>query len=71
MDIKNLAPHEAIELHEILTFKTLCATKSATMSALVSDSELKTLLSKDLSLSKQHISDINDLLQTTQEMYGR
>jgi similar to spore coat protein len=71
MDIKNLAPHEAIELHEILTFKTLCATKSATMSGLVSDSELKTLLNKDFSLSKQHISDINDLLQTTQEMYGR
>lgn len=70
MNIKDLAPHEAIELHEILTFKTLCATKTATMSGFVSDSELKTLLSKDLSLSKKHISDLNDLLQVTQEMYG-
>lgn len=71
MTVKDLAPHEALELHEVLTFKTLCATKSDTMSGFATDQELQSLLEKDFNQSKKHIKDLSDLLQTTQEMYGR
>lgn len=71
MTVKDLAPHEALELHEILTFKTLCATKSSTMSGFASDEELQSLLEKDFSQAKKHIKALSDLLETTQEMYGR
>lgn len=57
-----VAPHEALELHELLTFKNVCATKSATMAALVKDDELKSLLQQDYSTAKEHIKELNDLM---------
>lgn len=57
-----IAPHEALELHELLTFKNVCATKSATMSGLVKDEELKSILQQDFSMSKEHIKELNDLM---------
>jgi similar to spore coat protein len=58
-----LAPHESIELHELLNFKNLCLTKSVTMSPLVSDCELKTILKEDVATTKQHIDELKDLMQ--------
>ncbi|MCX7747718.1 MAG: hypothetical protein N2645_12655 [Clostridia bacterium] len=60
---QGIAPHETFEIHELLTFKTLCATKSATMSKLVSDSELKSILQDDVSASKDAIRELQSLLQ--------
>ena len=57
-----LAPREALELHELVTFKNLCATKSATMTALVKDEELKSILQQDFETGKEHISELNDLM---------
>lgn len=57
-----LAPREALELHELVTFKNLCATKSATMSALVKDDELKDLLQQDFETSREHIRELNELM---------
>jgi similar to spore coat protein len=57
-----LAPREALELHELVTFKNLCATKSATMTALVKDDELKDLLQQDFETAKEHIRELNDLM---------
>lgn len=57
-----IAPHEVLELHELLTFKNVCATKSATMSGLVKDDELKTILQQDFALGKEHIKELNDLM---------
>ena len=57
-----IAPHEALELHELLSFKNNCATKSVTMSSLVKDEELKTLLEQDFTISKEHIKELNDLM---------
>lgn len=33
-NIKGLAPHEASDLHEMLSFKNVCLTKSKSMQAL-------------------------------------
>lgn len=59
----NIAPHEAFELHEILTFKNICATKSATMAGLVRDEELKTILQQDFSVTQGHIKELRNLMQ--------
>lgn len=63
---KRIAPHETFELHELLTFKNVCATKSATMSALVKDEELKSMLQQDFSMSQGHIRDLQGLIQTSE-----
>jgi similar to spore coat protein len=57
-----IAPHEALELHELLTFKNVCATKSASMAALVKDEELKSILQQDFNVGKEHIKELNDLM---------
>ncbi|GED13960.1 hypothetical protein AM501_02985 [Aneurinibacillus migulanus] len=62
METKGLAMHETLELHEILTFKTVCCTKSATMQGLVTDPELKSLLQQDVQASKQHIQELQGVL---------
>lgn len=53
-----LSLHESMEIHEMLNFKTVCATKSKLMQGLVFDQELKSLLQKDV---EQSISAINVL----------
>ncbi len=67
---KRIAPHETFELHELLTFKNVCATKSATMSALVKDEELKSLLQQDYSLTQGHIRELQGLLQISEFAAG-
>jgi similar to spore coat protein len=59
---QGIAPHESIELHEILTFKNICLTKSVTMSKLVSDIELKSILEQDISTTQQHIRELSNLM---------
>lgn len=63
MNQQTFAPNETMQLHEILTFKNLCLTKSVTMSPLVSDKELKTILQNDVSTSKQHIEELSALMK--------
>jgi similar to spore coat protein len=59
---KGLAPHEILEVHELLAFKNVCATKSATARGLVSDPELKQLLQQDLDATQQHIQELRDIV---------
>lgn len=54
----NLAPHETMQIHEILNFKTVCMTTSKLMEGVVFDQELKALLEKDV---QQSITDIKAL----------
>jgi hypothetical protein len=56
------ALHETLELHEIAAFKTVCMTKSKTMQALVSDSELTQILQQDVQLSTRQIQELSGLL---------
>lgn len=63
MSLNGIAPHESIELHEILTFKNTCLTKDMTMSLLVSDDELKTILQNDLATTKNHIEQLKGFMK--------
>jgi similar to spore coat protein len=59
---KNLGIHETLELHEILTFKNTCLTKSGSMSALAQDEELKEILAQDVTQSKQQIQQLQGFI---------
>lgn len=63
MPEQRTAPHESIELHEILTFKNVCLTKAVTMSALVSDNELKSIMQQDIATTKGQIKELRGLLE--------
>jgi len=58
LDQPTLAPHEALELHEALNFKTLCLAKSKLMQGLVFDQELKALMQKDVEQTKLAIAEL-------------
>ncbi|WP_079911727.1 spore gernimation protein GerQ [Paenibacillus sp. 32352] len=58
MDQPTLAPHEALELHEALNFKTLCLAKSKLMQGLVFDQQLKALMQKDVEQTKLAIDEL-------------
>ncbi|WP_309089944.1 hypothetical protein [Domibacillus sp.] len=58
----HLGQHESLELHELVVFKSLCTTKSATMSKLAQDPELKTLLEADAQAGQQHLQQLKHLL---------
>lgn len=60
---QGLGIHETLELHEILTAKNVCATKSQTMQALVTDEALKGLLRQDVELSNTAINELQGLLK--------
>ncbi|USB31629.1 spore gernimation protein GerQ [Paenibacillus sp. YPG26] len=61
MNTPTLAPHESMELHEALNFKTLCLAKSKLMQGLVFDQELKALMQKDVIQSTQQITELQAL----------
>jgi similar to spore coat protein len=63
---KRIAPHETFELHELLTFKNVCATKSSAMAELVKDEELKTLMQQDFTISQGQIKELQDLIQSSE-----
>jgi len=60
---QTLAPHEMLEVLEVLTLKNVCLTKSKTMQALAQDEELKTILQADVKNSAKDIMELRDLLQ--------
>ncbi|HEY9059962.1 MAG TPA: spore coat protein [Pseudobacteroides sp.] len=63
---KRIAPHETFELHELLTFKNVCATKSSAMAGLVKDEELRTLMQQDFTVSQGQIKELQDLIQSSE-----
>jgi len=63
MERQGLAPNETMQLHEILTLKNLCLTKSVTMSPLVSDEELKLILQNDIVKMERQIRELKNLME--------
>lgn len=60
---KQLAMHEKLEVHEVLTFKTACVAKNKAFLGLVQDEKLKSLLEEDIELSARAIKDMKKLLK--------
>jgi len=66
MTYQKIAPHETFEIHEILTFKNVCATKASAMVRFVKDEELRTLLEEDFAAGQEHIKELQELLRSSQ-----
>ena len=64
---KFLALHETLDVHELLTFKSLCLTKAVTMSPFVQDEELKDILMSDIANGTEHIKRLQQHLTTKEE----
>lgn len=63
MTTHGITVSETNQLHEIITFKNICLTKSITISPLVSDDELKSILKEDVVKAKQHIQELQRLME--------
>lgn len=63
MDGQSFTLNESIQLHEILTFKNISLTKAITMSPLVSDEELKSILQQEVTTSQMHIEELRRLME--------
>ena len=61
----SLAPHETMETHEILNFKTLCLLKTKMMQGVVFDQELKRLMEKDVQRTIQEVNELQGLITRT------
>lgn len=61
------ALHEVLEVHEIVTFKTICLTKSKTMQMLVSDPQLKSLMQLDVERSANQLQELGNILKEAKE----
>lgn len=66
MASRKTAPHETFDLHELLSFKNVCATKSSAMSGFVTDEELKTLMQQDFTNSQIQIKELMYLLKSSE-----
>lgn len=63
MTKKDLAIHETLEIHEILTMKRVGLVKAYTVSPLVKDEQLKKLIDQDVKDSEQAIEELQKLLK--------
>lgn len=63
MEPRALAPHESLEIHEMLNFKTICLAKSKMMQGLVFDKDLKALMQKDVEQSIKAIQELSGLYE--------
>jgi similar to spore coat protein len=55
---ENLGVHESLELHELVTFKSLCLTKASIMQGLVTNPELKAIMQQDVTMTSRHIEEL-------------
>ncbi|KIL34150.1 spore gernimation protein GerQ [Cohnella kolymensis] len=61
MNVQSLGPHESMEIHEMVNFKTLCLAKSKLMQGLVFDKDLKHLMQRDVEMSKRQLSELETI----------
>ncbi|OES45548.1 hypothetical protein [Domibacillus iocasae] len=58
----SLGQHETLEVHELVVFKSICTTKSFTMSTLAQDPELKALLDADAQSGQHQLQQLKQFL---------
>jgi similar to spore coat protein len=60
-DNQHLAPHETMEVHELLNFKTTSVIKSKFLQGVVFDQKIKQLMERDVEASIRQIRDLEEL----------
>jgi similar to spore coat protein len=64
-NLTKLAPHEALELHEIIRSEVTAATKLQASLAMVMDPELKTFMENVLKSKKEILANYQDFYSDT------
>ncbi|MDF2647143.1 MAG: hypothetical protein K0Q73_2948 [Paenibacillus sp.] len=62
MNQTNLAPHETLDMHELLTAKTACLSETKARLQLVQDPALKTLIQQDIQQTTNSIKQMQTIL---------
>lgn len=62
MEPQSLAAHEAMEVHELLNFKTVSLVKSKMLQGLVTDKDLRSLMQEDVESSIAVINTLQNYL---------
>ncbi|WP_211266024.1 hypothetical protein [Alicyclobacillus ferrooxydans] len=58
-----LTPHEWMDLHEILNFKTTATAKAKALDGMVTDRDLKALIQQELQQSLQAMTELEDFFR--------
>lgn len=61
MQNQAFAPHECLEVHELVGFKAVCAEKAQTYLQQVTNMQLKTLIQQDIRSSQQYIQQLQQV----------
>lgn len=69
MPNNSLTPHELLNIHELLSFKTICATKSSVMQNVADDHELKDLMSRNIANEQKQIQELQGILTTNTTLH--
>ncbi|CAG9620901.1 hypothetical protein [Sutcliffiella rhizosphaerae] len=67
---KYLALHETLETLELIAFKTTCLTKAVTMSKLLPEGDLKSILSGDLESGNQELKQLTAFITNREETHN-
>ncbi|PAD20404.1 spore coat protein [Terribacillus saccharophilus] len=65
-DNQQLAPHETMEVHELLNFKTTAVMKAKFLQGVVFDQKIKQLMEKDVETSVRQIRELEELYSRSQ-----
>lgn len=65
MEKGGITPRESLDIHEIMMFKLLCATKVSTLKSLIKDEELKAILQKETDNLKEDLKELKNLIKTS------
>lgn len=65
-DNQQLAPHETMEVHELLNFKTTAVMKAKFLQGVVFDQKIKQLMEKDVETSVRQIRELEELYSKSQ-----
>lgn len=69
-DNQQLAPHETMEVHELLNFKTTAVMKAKFLQGVVFDQKIKQLMKKDVETSVRQIRELEELYSKSQLVKG-
>lgn len=59
---KELAIHETLEIHEVMTMKQSCLVKAHAVSSLIKDDELRKLVEQDVKDTEKALDELQKLL---------
>ena len=58
-----ITPSETLQLNELLTLKSLSLTKALLMSPMITDTELKDILTRETGICENHMNELKDYME--------